>query len=41
MSLDFGSMNLKETSNQYSSALQDEVWLLFKMISYVHLWSMV
>ncbi|XP_075659569.1 coiled-coil domain-containing protein SCD2-like [Castanea sativa] len=28
MSLDFGSMNLKETSNQYSSALQDELDML-------------
>jgi hypothetical protein len=33
--MDLGSMNLKETGNQSSSALQDEVFLLFKMISFV------
>jgi hypothetical protein len=39
MSLDLGSMKVRDTGNQCSPALQDEVCLLFKMISYVLLGS--
>ena len=38
--MDLGGMNLKETGNQSSSALQDEVFLLFKMTSFVLIRSM-